>query len=304
MPVPSSITDLSQTAGSNSPASSESPITADDYLRSNASFIAQHRDGQGFTAEVDLASAATCSIGAQTSFFVRVTGTTTITSFGAVTALPGPRFLRFADALTLTHNASTLILPGGANITTAAGDTCVATPISGGWVVSNYQRAGASNALFSGSTQATTSGTAKDWTGIPSWVKRVTLMFAGVSTSGTSAPLVQIGDSGGVEATGYLGAASSTANGSSPNVSNYTSGFGLVGVVSGVTVWHGTMVLTLLDASTNTWTASFSGGLSNSATAIHGGGSKALSATLDRIRLTTAGGSDTFDAGSASIMYE
>jgi hypothetical protein len=139
MPVPSAITDLSQTAGSNSPTGGESPTTADDYFRAFASFIALLRDGKGLSVEVDLASGATCDIGGQNSPFVRITGTTTITSFG--TNYNGPRFVRFAGALTLTHNATTLILPGGANITTAAGDTCVVTPISGGWVVLNYQRA-------------------------------------------------------------------------------------------------------------------------------------------------------------------
>lgn len=139
MPVPSSISDLSQTAGSNNPPGSESPTTADDYLRTYASFIATLRDGKGHSAEVDLASAATCDIGGQNSLFVRVTGTTTITSFG--TTYNGPRFLRFAGALTLTHNASTLILPGAANITTAAGDACLAVPISGGWYVSEYRKA-------------------------------------------------------------------------------------------------------------------------------------------------------------------
>jgi hypothetical protein len=73
---------------------------------------------------------------------VQITGTTTITSFGA--NYNGPRFVRFAAALTLTHNASTLILPGGANITTAAGDTCLLVPTgnsASGWRVLAYVRA-------------------------------------------------------------------------------------------------------------------------------------------------------------------
>lgn len=92
--------------------------------------------------EVALASAATTDIGAQNTNFLQVTGTTTITSFG--TNYNGPRFIRFAGALTLTHNASTLILPGAANIATAAGDTCIAVPIgspASGWQVLFYTRA-------------------------------------------------------------------------------------------------------------------------------------------------------------------
>lgn len=140
MPVPSAITDLSQTAGSNSPAGSESPITTDDYFRTYASFIAMLRDGKGFTDMVTLASGSTTDIGGQNAMAVEITGTTTITSFG--TTYNGPRFMRFTGALTLTHNATTLILPGGANITTIAGDTCIAIPTSSanGWVVLAYQR--------------------------------------------------------------------------------------------------------------------------------------------------------------------
>jgi hypothetical protein len=75
--------------------------------------------------ETDIASASTLNIGAQNSNFLRVTGTTTITSFG--TSYNGPRYLRFAGAVTLT-NSSTLVLPGGTNFTTSAGDVIVAVP--------------------------------------------------------------------------------------------------------------------------------------------------------------------------------
>jgi hypothetical protein len=90
---------------------------------------------------VDLASAGTTDIGAANSANVRITGTTTITSFG--TAPSGvTRNLRFAAALTLTHNATSLILPGAANITTAAGDTAIAMSLgSGNWVLANYMPA-------------------------------------------------------------------------------------------------------------------------------------------------------------------
>jgi hypothetical protein len=91
---------------------------------------------------VDIASAATTNIGAANSLNVRITGTTTITSLGTV-ANGIRRYLRFAAALTLTHNATSLILPGGANITTAAGDTAIAISLgSGNWVVVNYMPAG------------------------------------------------------------------------------------------------------------------------------------------------------------------
>ena len=92
--------------------------------------------------QADIASAATTDIGAQNTNFLRVTGNTTITSFG--TAYKGPRFLVFAGAVTLT-NSSTLVLPGGANITTAAGDVLIAIPgatlgTADKWIVAAYQR--------------------------------------------------------------------------------------------------------------------------------------------------------------------
>lgn len=136
MPVPSSISDLSQTAGSNSPAGSESPATTDDYLRQYGAFLAQIRDGKGYSSESDVASAATTDIGAANTFMVRVTGTADITSLGA--NYSGPRFLRFAGALNITHNASSLILPGGTSLTTHAGFSCVAVPVgnpASGWQI-------------------------------------------------------------------------------------------------------------------------------------------------------------------------
>lgn len=93
----------------------------------------------------DLASAATTDIGDQLTTVLNITGTTTITSFGA--NYNGPRFLRFAGAVTLTNSAS-LVLPGNANITTAAGDCAIVVPLgtpASGWRVITYQRANAGN---------------------------------------------------------------------------------------------------------------------------------------------------------------
>lgn len=92
--------------------------------------------------QVNVASAATVDIGSQASSSVNITGTTTITSLGTVYS--GIKALRFAGILTLTHNATTLILPTGANITTQAGDQCWVAPNANpatGWRVLSYQRA-------------------------------------------------------------------------------------------------------------------------------------------------------------------
>ena len=129
-------------------ADGQTPITGNFNMGNNklTSLGAGSATGQSLAwqqlfsqgTESDLASAGTTDIGAQNTNFLRITGTTSITSFG--TNYNGPRFLRFAGALTLT-NSGTLILPTGANITTAAGDVAIAIPISGGWYVAAYQRA-------------------------------------------------------------------------------------------------------------------------------------------------------------------
>lgn len=88
----------------------------------------------------DIASAATTNIGAATGNYVVVTGTTTITGLGTVQA-GTRRIVNFNGALILTHHATALILPTGANITTDAGDTAIFISLgSGNWVCTNYQR--------------------------------------------------------------------------------------------------------------------------------------------------------------------
>lgn len=153
-----------------------------------------------------------------------------------------------------------------------------------------------------GTAVASTSGTNIDFTGIPSTARRVTVMLAGVSTNGTSGKIIQIGDSGGVEITGYLGS-ETNATGAGTGSANLTSGFGIRSVLA-ADVIHGKMEICLVDPATNTWVATGVFGLSNQAFTAFWGGSKSLSGTLDRIRLTTQGGTDTFDAGTVNVSWE
>jgi hypothetical protein len=160
-----------------------------------------------------------------------------------------------------------------------------------------------SGVINRGIAQNTTSGTSIDFTGIPIGASRVTVMFNGVSTSGTSVPILQIGDSGGIENTGYVSSAL-TAGSTTPATASSTTAFILYGSTwAGSASFNGTLVLTLLGS--NTWTGVFNFGReSGSSTCTFGSGVKTLSATLDRLRLTTVGGTDTFDAGSINILYE
>lgn len=152
--------------------------------------------------------------------------------------------------------------------------------------------------IQSATAQASTSGTSIDFTGIPSWVKRITVMFNGVSGSGSSNFLIQIG-SGSVLTSGYVSSAS--YNGTSNGMSTSTAGFLLVTANGAGDFFRGNIVLTLLGS--NTWVSS--GVLARADGYMNlSGGSVALSGTLDRVRITTVNGTDTFDAGTINILYE
>jgi hypothetical protein len=151
--------------------------------------------------------------------------------------------------------------------------------------------------------KAATSGTSIDFTGIPSWAKRITVMLEGVSTNGSSALTLRVGTTSGfVDGAGsYVGSSDNMQSGVTPN--NFSTGFNLEdATMSSTHVRH--YVCTLLNFSGNRWMFSVVGGLSGTAAVTLGGGSISLAAVLDRVRLTTLNGTDAFDAGSVNIMYE
>lgn len=374
---------------------------------------------QRWAKGADVASASALTLGTDGNYF-DITGTTTITSIGSLGVGTWVK-LHFDGALTLTHHATDLVLAGGANITTAAGDEIeFAEYASGDWRMvggvkadgtawvggganvavagtfalsgdispaqitadqNDYNPTGLSSAstlrltsdasrnvtglqggadgrvlvlhnvgsnnivlkdesasstagnrfalsaditlgvdqaavlqydatssrwrvmaaqssgsatITLGTPQATTSGTSIDFTSIPSGTKMIIVNLNGVSTSGTSIALVQLGDSGGVENTGYSG---STAN------ALYTDGARLYTTWAASTIAHGTITIVLINSSTKTWAITGVLGYSNAGLSNILGYTKSLSADLDRIRLTTVGGTDTFDAGEINILY-
>lgn len=160
--------------------------------------------------------------------------------------------------------------------------------------------------INSATAQNSTSGTSIDFTGIPSGVKRITVMLSGVSTNGTSVICAQLGKSGGVETSGYNASIAiiATAN-NTTRLSTATTYFPITWTSASTDTNYGNIVFTNL--SGNTWTATglfFSDQTAGNYHQIMMSGSKALSGTLDRVRITTAGGTDTFDAGSINILYE
>lgn len=156
-------------------------------------------------------------------------------------------------------------------------------------------------AITTATAVLSTSGTSIDFTGIPSWVKRVTVMFAGVSTNGTSKVLVQIG-SGSFTTTGYLGSTANMANAGATTGSNFSAGFTIDDISNASGVRYGSVVLT--NISGNVWVEAGTIGRTDSASASISGGGLTLSGTLDRVRITTVNGTDAFDAGSINILYE
>ena len=157
--------------------------------------------------------------------------------------------------------------------------------------------------LVSGTAQASTSGTSIDFTSIPSWVKRITVLFQGVSTSGTSILQVQLG-AGSVTTSGYLGGYIQAGSGSAVTLAGLTTGY-LVGTPTAATAtFQGALIINLLSASTNTWADVGNIADNTNQRFWSSSGTVSLSGTLDRIRITTVNGTDTFDAGSINILYE
>lgn len=160
-----------------------------------------------------------------------------------------------------------------------------------------------SGAFIAGTAVASTSGTSIDYTSIPSWVKRVTILINGVSTNGASGYVltVQIG-SGSFTTSGYLGTVSLLTSGAGVVAANMSTGHFLNNIQSNVSILHGKAVIELVGSNKYVITGvlSYSDGpsIALSASSITIGGA------LDRVRLTTSGGTDVFDAGLVNITYE
>jgi hypothetical protein len=163
----------------------------------------------------------------------------------------------------------------------------------------------ATQKIVLGTAQAATSGATIDFSSIPSWVKRITVMFAGVSTTGTSPVQIQFGTSGGVQTSGYNGTITQQQQSAANVVSSLSSGFLVTdstGSLAAQTL-YGSVIFEQF--STTEWTGF--GIVANTTTtprAYNVCGYKSLAATLTTVRITTVGGTDTFDAGSVNIMYE
>lgn len=182
---------------------------------------------------------------------------------------------------------ASLVLSGD----TSGSITLAAPAVAGSTTQTLVATSGTLAPLVSG-TAVSASGTSVDFTGIPSWVKRITVMFVGVSTNGSS--LLQVrGGAGSFETSGYLGA-----------IGTQTFGAGFFPYEIGIAslVLSGQAVLTLVSGNTWAWTSTLA--QTTAAGSGSGAGHKVFSGTLDRVRITTVNGTDTFDAGTINILYE
>ena len=180
-----------------------------------------------------------------------------------------------------------------------SGAITVAAPAVAGTNTLTLQAATATNAVNTLATAvASTSGTSIDFTSLPSWIKKITVMFSGVSTNGTSNILLQLGDAGGVENTGYTSRSQTTGSSATS-----TAGFILtVSLSTSADTFNGAVFLNFL--SSNTWTESAIINHTGQNVLPYSAGVKTLSDTLTQVRITTVNGTDTFDAGTVNILYE
>ena len=224
-----------------------------------------------------------------------VTGTTTLT--GGVTQTGSSTAASFIPSGS-TVPTNGVFLPSANTVAIATNSTNQVSISSAGIVTGT-----AGNLmLVQGTSQASTSGTSITFSSIPSWAKRITVMFNGVSTNGASGVLAQLG-SGSLTTSGYnTGAARFGASAFAGT--NSTSGIFINSVAANVTL-YGNMIITNITG--NVWTAFYVFGAAGSGGGNYvftGGGQVSLSGALDRVAAVTANGTDAFNAGSINILYE
>jgi len=298
MPLPSTINDLSKTAGSNFPQGTDSPSSLDDTQRAHGSFIAQLRDGDHVTAS----TAKTTLVDAD--FFP-------MNDSAASNILKKITWVNIKAALKTYFD--TIYAAAGAYATAGANNniTSLTALTAGGLPDNSVLTADIANAQVTpaklsqpatlSAAVATTSGTAVDITGIPSWANEITIGINGVSTSGSNNLLLQLGATT-IETSGYSGANLYMLAGSATQGSNHSTAFTLFLNLIAASVVQG--VITLVRVSGNTWAFQSNLSRSGDAAANISSGVKTLAGALDRVRLTTVGATDTFDAGSYAVFYK
>jgi hypothetical protein len=187
----------------------------------------------------------------------------------------------------ITLNGTTGVVTPGATVGSITG---ILKATSG---VVSQAVAGSDYGQLTLATAQSATGTAVDFTSIPSWAKRITIIFQAVSTNGSSSVIVRLGTSSGFVSSGYLGSSASF---------NYTNGFPIDDIGSAAAVRHG--YIQIMNITGNSWVSGGSMGRSDAAGSYSSGGSVSLASTLTQVQITTGNGTDAFDAGTINISYE
>ena len=235
-------------------------------------------------------SAAKIAAGAFTNS-VSSTSTTTIAT---------PSSVKTAYDLATTANTAAGVAQGDAtqalsDAAAAQSTANAALPKAGGTMTGVITYAAAQPRIVTATAVASTSGASINFTGIPSWAKRISIILSKVSTNGSSNLLIQIGG-GSIENTGYASIA-----GSRGNETMSTAGYLITRNQSGSSSITGSYTLFLIGSDEWIGSGVNTGG---GDTPNFSAGSKTASGTIDRVRITTENGTDTFDAGLINIMYE
>jgi hypothetical protein len=292
-------TAISTKADTASPTFTGTPAAPTAAVGTNTTQLATTGFVQAeIAADLTTERTATATLTNKTIDLTDNTLTGTVAEFN--TALSDGDFATLAGTETLTNKTLTSPI-----LTTPAVDVInEATSGSGvtidGVLIKDGVIAGGAGGPTLETAKDTTSGTSIDFTGIPAWVKRVTVIFNNVGTVGgdtNALLLLQLGDSGGIETSGYV--STSTISGDN---SSATNGFHVNQTNGSAEQFTGYMFLTKI--SGNNWVCAHVGMVRDDTTGVFGGGRKTLSATLTQLRITTIGGTVTFDEGSANIMYE
>lgn len=213
-------------------------------------------------------------------------------------ALPTTTYTASISGTTMTVTAA----PTAGTI--AVGQVITGTGVTAGTTITALGTGTGGTGTYTVSASQTVASTAistlgQDFYNIPSWTKRVTVMFQGVSTSGTSNIQIQLG-SGSVTTSGYTSQAVTPAGSNVQSLS--TAGLIQTGSVAAANFLSGSCFIS--NISSNNWVASGTAITGTAGSANFSGGSVSLSGTLDRVRITTVNGTDTFDAGTVNAMWE
>lgn len=256
-------------------------------------------NGNGVSGNPTLALSDTIDLGGKTSFEIPNSAAPTVNANGEIAVDTTVTDLSHGVLKYFGGEEMAVIAVPVAELTGMSdGDTVIYNATSDEFEI---RAGGGSGGITAGTAQVTTSGTEVDFLSLPAGLKRITIMFNAISLSSTDSILVQIGDSGGIESTGYVSTSAAVFGANTTSCDSSTSSF-LFRLANATRVISGHMILTHLGS--NLWVSSHSGGsTAGGPLAIVGGGTKTLTGELDRVRIA-AGGGNTLDSGSVNIFYE